>query len=128
MVLVELAIFSVVGFVGSLIAIPWILMRLPATYFDMRVPRTFLGGRHPVLRAVGIVIKNIVGFILLLAGIAMLVLPGQGVLTILIGISLMDFPNKRQLEARLIGQRLVFSGVNRLRARFGKPPFVLAPP
>ena len=63
----------------------------------------------------------------LLAGIAMLFLPGQGVLTILLGISLMDFPGKRRLEARIVGQRLVFETVNSLRARFGKPAFVLAP-
>lgn len=100
-------------------------MRLPETYFDTRVPRKFLPHTNPALRSVAVVFKNILGFILLLAGIAMLVLPGQGVLTILIGISLMDFPKKRLLEAKLIGQPLVFSGINRLRARFGKPPLTL---
>ena len=125
--LVELAIFSVVAFVGSLIAIPWILVRLPAHYFDMRVPRPFLGGRHPVLRAAAIFIKNVFGFVFLLAGIAMLVLPGQGILTMLIGISMLDFPRKRELEAWMIGRPLVLAGINRLRARFGKPPFELAP-
>jgi hypothetical protein len=103
------------------------IVRLPADYFDVRVPRQFLSHGHVALRWLFVVAQNIVGFILVLAGIAMLVLPGQGVLTILIGISLMDFPGKRQLEARLIGQRLIFSGVNRLRARFGKPPFEIAP-
>lgn len=102
-------------------------MRLPADYFDVRVPRKFLAHANPALRSIAVVLKNIVGFVLLLAGIAMLVLPGQGVLTILIGISLMDFPGKRELEARLIGERHVFSGVNKLRARFDKAPFVLAP-
>lgn len=125
--LLQLAIVSVVAFVGSLLAIPWILLRLPADYFDVRVPRMFLAHTNPVLRSVAVVLKNIVGFILLLAGIAMLVLPGQGVLTVLMGISLMDFPKKRLLEAKLIGQPLVFSGINRLRARFGKPPLTLAP-
>lgn len=125
--LVWLAVFSVVGFVGTLIAIPWLLVRLPENYFDVRVHRPFMGGRHPVLRSIAIVVKNVIGLVFLLAGIAMLILPGQGVLTILMGVSLMDFPGKRELEARLIGQHLVFSGVNRLRARFGRPPFVLAP-
>jgi hypothetical protein len=102
-------------------------VRLPADYFDVRVPRQFLTHGHIALRWTFVVLQNIVGFILVLAGIAMLVLPGQGVLTILIGVSLMDFPGKRRLEARLIGQRMIFAGVNRLRARFGKPPFVIAP-
>lgn len=91
----------------------------------MRAPRKFLAHLNPALRTVAVVVKNLVGFVLLLAGIAMLVLPGQGVLTILIGISLMDFPKKRLLEAKLIGQPLVFSGINRLRARFHKPPLTL---
>lgn len=125
--LVWLAVLSVVGFVGTLIAIPWILVRLPANYFDVRVARPFMAGRNPVLRSIAAVAKNIVGLVFLLAGIAMLVLPGQGVLTILMGISLMDFPKKRLLEAKLIGQPLVFSGITRLRARFGKPPLTLAP-
>jgi len=102
-------------------------VRLPADYFDVRVPRPFLGGRHPVVRIVAIFFKNILGVVFLLAGIAMLVLPGQGVLTIVMGISLMDFPKKRLLEAKLIGQPLVISNVNRLRARFGKPPLTIAP-
>jgi len=110
-----------------LIAIPWLIVRLPADYFDVRVPRAFLKHGHVALRWTFVVVQNIVGFILVLAGVAMLVLPGQGVLTILVGVSLMDFPGKRKLEARLIGQRMIFSGVNRLRARFGKPPFEIAP-
>ena len=110
-----------------MLAIPWLIVRLPADYFDLRVPRTFLSHANPAVRSIAVVAKNLIGFILLLAGIAMLVLPGQGVLTILIGVSLMDFPRKRDLEARLIGERHVFSGVNRLRARFGKPPFALGP-
>jgi hypothetical protein len=124
--LVGLAVVSVVGFVGTLIAIPWILVKLRADYFDVRVPRPFMRGRHPVLRLFAVVAKNLLGAAFLVAGIAMLVLPGQGVLTILMGLSLMDFPKKRLLEAKLIGQPLLFSRINRLRARFGKPPFVLA--
>ena len=123
--LVWLTILSVVGFVGTLIAIPWILVRLPEDYFDVRVPRHFMAGRSPVLRAIALVAKNVVGFVFLMAGIAMLVLPGQGVLTILMGVSLMNFPKKRLLEAKLVGQPLVFSGINRLRARFHKPPLTL---
>lgn len=114
-------------FVGSLVAIPWILVRLPADYFDTRVPRHWMKGRHPVLRATGLLAKNIIGFVFLLAGIVMLVLPGQGVLTILIGVSLLDFPGKRRLEAQLVRQRLVLQAINAVRHRFDRPPLVLAP-
>jgi hypothetical protein len=125
--LLAMAIFSAVVFVGSLIAIPFILVRLPVDYFDVRVPRAWMKGRNPAIRTVSRIIRNIVGFLLFVAGISMLLLPGQGVLTILIGISLMDFPGKRRLEAWIIGRPLVFNAVNSLRHRFGKPAFVLAP-
>lgn len=118
---------SVAMFVGSLIAIPWILVRLPADYFDTRVDRHWMRDHHPVARAVGLVVKNVAGLIFLAAGVAMLVLPGQGVLTILIGVSLLDFPGKRRLEAQLVGQPAVLRGINAVRARFGKPPLILAP-
>jgi hypothetical protein len=117
---------SLFVFLGTLIAIPFILIRLPEDYFDLRVPRTWMKDSHPVFRLVAQVIKNIVGLAFLLAGLAMLVLPGQGVLTLLIGISLLDFPGKRRLEARIIGHPKVFNAVNSLRAKFEKPPFVLA--
>jgi len=114
-------------FVGSLVAIPWIIVRLPADYFDIRVTRHWMSGRHPVLRALGHGVKNLAGAILLLAGIVMLFTPGQGVLTILIGVSMLDFPGKRRLEVRLVGQPAVFKALNSIRARFGHAPFVLAP-
>ena len=82
---------SGIAFVGTLIAIPFILVRLPEDYFDVRVPRTWMKDQHPVLRIVGRALKNIVGIVFVLAGLSMLVLPGQGVLTILIGLSLARF-------------------------------------
>ena len=118
---------SVVGFIGSLVAIPVILVRLPADYFDTRVPRRWLSGRHPALRATGHVVKNLAGFVLLSAGVAMLVLPGQGVLTILIGVSLLDFPGKQGLEARIVRQPMILRTINSVRHRFGRPPLALAP-
>ena len=57
----------------------------------------------------------------------MLFLPGQGVLTILIGLSLLEFPGKRRLEAKIVGQPTVLSTINNMRAKFGKPPLILAP-
>jgi len=125
--LVKLAVVSAIALVGSMIAIPFILVRLPEDYFDVRVPRTWMKGRNPLLRTAGQIVKNVAGIGFLLAGFSMLVLPGQGLLTILIGVSLLDFPGKRRLEARIIGQRMMFNAVNALRAKFGKPAFVLAP-
>jgi hypothetical protein len=126
-VLIGLTVASAIGFVGSLIAIPMILVRLPADYFDTRTPRHWMKDHHPVLRLSGLIVKNIVGIVFLLTGFAMLFLPGQGVLTMLIGISLMDFPKKRELEAKMVGQPTVLGVINSMRQKFGKPPLTLAP-
>ncbi len=81
--------------------------------------------RHPALRWFGLAVKNVLGLVLLLAGIAMLVRPGQGVLTILMGIALLDFPGKRQLERRLIALPTVLRTINKLREKFGRPPLTV---
>ncbi|HSF67586.1 MAG TPA: PGPGW domain-containing protein [Nitrospiraceae bacterium] len=126
-VLIGLTVASIVGFVGTLIAIPLILVRLPADYFDTRTPRHWMKDHHPVLRLSGLIIKNVVGIVFLLAGFAMLFLPGQGLLTMLIGISLMDFPGKRALEAKMVGQPTLLSAINAMRQKFDKPPLILSP-
>ena len=126
-VLLGLAVAGVICFIGSLIAIPLILVRLPADYFDTRTPRHWMKNHHPVLRLLGLVIKNVVGIVFLLAGFAMLFLPGQGLLTMLIGVSLVDFPKKRELEAKMVGQPTLLGVINAMRKKFDKPPLTLAP-
>ena len=124
--LVTLTALSVVFFVGSLIAIPFILVRLPTDFFDTRVPRRWMENHHPVLRLLGHIVKNVVGAIFVFAGFLMLFLPGQGILTMLIGVTMLDFPGKRQLEAKMIGQPAVLSAINTMRQKFGKPPLTIA--
>lgn len=126
-VLIWFAVSSVVMFVGTLIAIPIILMRLPADYFDTRIPRPWMENHHPLLRVLGHIVKNVVGAIFLFAGFLMLFLPGQGVLTMLIGLSLIEFPGKRRVEAKIVGQSAVLNTINAMRAKFGKPPLIIAP-
>jgi hypothetical protein len=125
-ILLALFVLSVVGFIGSLIAIPFILVRLPPHYFDERHPRTWMEDHHPVPRFIGSLMKNAVGAVFLLAGFAMLFLPGQGILTMLIGISLLDFPGKRRLERKFISQPAVLKTINALREKFGRPPLIVA--
>lgn len=125
--LIWLTALSIVLFVGTLIAIPFILVRLSADYFDVRVPRPWMQNHHPVLRVAGHIVKNVLGAVFVFAGLLMLFLPGQGVLTMLIGISMLDFPGKRKIEAKLIGQPTVLGVINNMRKKCGKPPLVLAP-
>jgi H+/Cl- antiporter ClcA len=84
--------------------------------------------RRPlVLHILALVAKNVAGVLLVGLGLAMAVpgVPGQGLLTALIGLSLLSFPGKRRLERRLIRRPLVLRNVNRLRHRFHRPPLEL---
>jgi uncharacterized protein (DUF924 family) len=120
-----LAVVSLVTLVGSLIAVPWLVVRLPADYFTPTYRHDALWtDRHPVVRVLLHAGKNVAGAILVVAGVAMLVLPGQGVLTIVVGVLLVDFPGKRELERRLIALPAVLVTINWLRRRKGRAPFV----
>jgi hypothetical protein len=122
---VMVGIVSGVFFIGSLVAIPILVVRLPDDYFTRNHRRTWLQTRHPVLRFTAYAIKNLIGCVFLLAGIAMLVLPGQGILTILIGVSLIDFRGKQNLERKLIGQPTVLRTINGIRQKFGRKPLAV---
>ena len=123
--LIIISVTSLLLFLGTLVAIPTILVRLPSDYFKEGNTRVWLDGNHPIIRGIGLFFKNGIGIIFLFAGIAMLVLPGQGILTMLIGISLIDFPGKRKLERKLISLPKVLHGINSFREKFDKPPFQL---
>jgi hypothetical protein len=120
-------LFSVVTFVASIVVVTLVLVKLPANYFHSSHAREFLVERHPALRLLGVFAKNLLGLVLVVFGVIMSLpgVPGQGVLTILLGIMLLDFPGKRSLEARIVGQPRVTRAINALRARFDKPPLML---
>ena len=81
--------------------------------------------RHPALRIGYHIIKNLLGVLFLGAGLIMLFAPGQGVLTILLGLSLLEVPGKRALEIRILRQPAVLRTINRIRARAGRRPLQL---
>ena len=97
--------------VGSTVLLPWLVIQMPPDYF-------LKGHRHPLARRerhwtlhVALVLgKNLLGLVMVLAGIAMLALPGQGILTILAGLMVMDFPGKYHLEGAIIRRRAVRAG------------------
>lgn len=120
---VGLIAFSVIAFVGTLIAIPAILIRLPPDYFKNHHHKPWFANHHPVVRTLGLLVKNLVGIVFLLAGIAMLFLPGQGLLTMLLGILFIDFPGKQGLEKKLIQHPKILHAINAFREKAGKPPF-----
>jgi len=118
-----LAGFSAVTFVASLIAMPFLIVNMPADYFVRPAPTTgSWQTRHPAVRAILLVLKNLLGAALVVAGIIMLFLPGQGILSILIGLSLLDLPGKRRLERRLVGRPAILRAINAIRAKAHRPP------
>jgi hypothetical protein len=121
--LFSLAGLSIFVFIGSLVSLPFLLARIPEDYFiDPRRHQSRFKHLHPALYLSIWVVKNLIGWVLVLAGLAMLVLPGQGILTILMGLVLSDFPGKFALERRLACNRRIFDGINWLRRRGGHPP------
>lgn len=119
----SLSVASVLMFVGTLIAMPVMIARLPADYFTRRPVRGW-PARRPALHLMLVIAKNGLGLILLLAGLAMLVLPGQGLLTLLVAVMLLDFPGKRRLQRWLI-RPPIFRAANWIRARARRPPLDL---
>jgi hypothetical protein len=113
---------AVLSFVAGLL----VVIGLPPDYFVRpKAPASALRSR-PVLRLILLAGKNLVGGLMALVGLVMALplVPGPGVIFMLIGLGLIDFPGKRALELRLLRQRQVLSSVNKVRARFGRPPLL----
>jgi archaellum biogenesis protein FlaJ (TadC family) len=118
-----LAAASVVTFVGSLVLVPVLVARIPADYFaHHRRPRTAMDARPAWARIALRVGKNVLGVLLMFGGLAMLVLPGQGLLTLLIGFMLVDLPGKYRFERWLVSRPRIAAGINWLRRRAGREP------
>lgn len=118
-----LAGLSTAIFALSLLSLPFLAARIPEDYFcDEQRQRSQFKGLHPLAYLLLRVCKNLLGWLLVVAGLIMLVLPGQGLLTILMGLMLSDFPGKFALERRLVSNPKIWSAINWLRARRGQPP------
>ena len=116
---------SVATFVASMVTLPILVVRMPADYFVGEGSGDSWTAHHPLVRVTVLIVKNLVGGLFVAASIVMLFMPGQGILTILIGLSLLDLPGKRDLERRLVGTPAVFEAINVIRARAGRPPLRL---
>jgi hypothetical protein len=125
------ALLSLLVFVltlgASLAIVSLVLVKLPATYFKRSHNRTFLANHPPMVRWLALLGKNLLGVVLVLVGIVLSLpgVPGQGVLTILLGIMLLDFPGKPRFEYWLVSRPKILHAINKLRHRFSKPSLVL---
>lgn len=117
-------LLSAVALVGTMIGVPWVISRLPHDYFnrEQRTAWRESDGEPRFALVIG-VLKNVLGAVLVLLGLVMLVTPGQGLLTLLVGLLLMNFPGKYSLERWLVLKPGVLRALNWLRDRGGHPPF-----
>lgn len=111
--------------VGGLWLLRWVIISLPPDYFVAADAPDTWRHRHPLFRWSWFAAKNLLGIVLLLAGAMMLVAPGPGVLSILIGLSLVSVPGKRRLLLRLLRNRTVLLALNVMRSRAGRPALIL---
>jgi len=122
------ALIGVLIFLGTFVAnialVSFILVKIPADYFKKTHKTQFWVGPNPALHAARMIGKNILGIFLVVLGIILSIpgVPGQGLLTILLGVVLVDFPGKRHLERKLLSRREIVKTIDRLRKKFNKPP------
>lgn len=117
---------SLVLFAGTLLAIPLLVVSIPQDYFlHPRAEAFGFGKRHPAIRMALLIVKNLAGALCLAAGFVMLFIPGQGLLTMFIGVLLLNFPGKRRMELRLVHYPQIRHGIDWFRRRAGKEPLRL---
>jgi hypothetical protein len=118
-----LPIIIIVTTFATFASISMLLISLPPDYFSRkkRVSRI----KNPVLRLLLRLVQNVCGAVFLIAGFIMLFTPGPGILSVLVGIILCDFPGKRRVERKIVALPRVLSMINRIRARYNRPLLIL---
>lgn len=118
---------SFASLIATVLLVPVLIKRIPVDYFShSRRHRLVSSSRYPALNFAFTSAKNLLGATLVLLGLLMLLAPGQGLITLLVGLMIMNYPGKFVLERWLMRRPHVFSAVNWLRIRHGQPP--LEPP
>jgi len=120
--IIGLSGLSFVTFAVSLVTLPLIIVRMPGDYFLETTPG--LLQTLPLLPHICLLmLKNMVGALLIAAGIIMLFIPGQGLLTIIVGVALMNFPGKKKLELKLLRVKRIRRAMNWIRRKKGVTEF-----
>jgi hypothetical protein len=124
---IGLAALTVIIAAASLWGVRWFLIYIPPDYFiKPRRPFDHLKNWHPVLRWVLLITKNVLGALLVIAGLVMLFTPGQGIFSLLLGITLLDIPGKLAVERWIVHRPHVLPLINHMRAKAGKSPLTFS--
>ena len=121
-ILIGLGISSIFVFILSLLGVSWFVAQISDDYFltTKRMPDG-LKARAPFLRLILLIGKNLLGVCLIAGGLLMIVLPGQGLITIITGLLLIDYPGKFQLEQKIVSMPSVLKALNWIRIKAKKP-------
>jgi hypothetical protein len=107
------------------LAVAWMLVRLPKDYFTKNERRALESWNEmPAVRYILLAVKNVLGVAIIVAGVIMLLVPGQGLLTIAVGLILTDFPGKFQLQRWIVKRPSVWRSINWLRKRAKREPLL----
>jgi len=111
----------------SFVSIGVVMVKIPENYFSSHYQQDFMPNSRWMVRWGVVILKNILGVFLILLGVVLSLpgIPGQGVLTILLGLIMIDIPGKRPLEAKIIKRPAILSAINKLRARYNKTALVM---
>lgn len=118
-ILIFVGIGSFLLLCASLLATPWVLAKLPANYFS--APPSLI--QRSAARVLFSAAKTVLGLAMVFAGMVMMFTPGPGLVCVVLGLALCEFPGKHNLMANLVKRPSVFSSLNWLRNKAGKPPF-----
>ena len=116
-----LATISLFVFIFSLLSIKWLVALILTNYF-IKKKKVKSKRSYSFIWFLSIIVKNLIGYTLILGGILMLVLPGQGLFTILMGLILSNYPGKYSIERKFISMPSILKTVNWLRKKSDKPP------
>ena len=116
---------STIFFLLSLLGLSWLISIIPHNYFVDKKRVSFIKMKNPLMWLLIIIIKNLIGLILIICGILMLILPGQGVLTIITGLIFLDYPGKFRFERSLVRNKLILNSMNWIRRKLDKPDLII---
>mgnify|MGYP001356184134 FL=1 len=116
---------STIFFLLSLMGLSWLISIIPHNYFVDKKRVSLIKVKNPLMWLPIIIIKNSIGLVLILFGILMLILPGQGVLTIITGLIFLDYPGKFRFERSLVRNKLILNSMNWIRRKLDKPDLII---
>lgn len=112
-----------IAIIGGSALVVIIITAIAAAVVAVRLPPDFLKkDQEKAGSGAWRIARNILGWVLIIAGLIMLALPGPGVAVIILGVALADFPGKQRLLRWLLSRGRILQTINALRRKFGRAP------